>query len=371
MKVKEIRALITKTNKELLDAISNENLELAKEKRDEIRKLTKDLKKAEEAEEDEEELRELKEKRKLTGGEKVNKEKRSYENALSQLNQGKVVSTRAIVVNNSSTEAVVPEEFLREVEKLKKGYGSLKHYCEVIPVSAPQGKRPVTEIGGKLAKLTPGQKLPEGSLNFGQLNYDCEAYGQIVAIDNILNEDSAVDLFGTIKENFAEAAVNTENEEILKQLEANKAEDISIGSLEGTQLIDKLIEIIDGYNPAVRKFVKIVADSSLRSKIKNSRMISGDGHLDERITMAGDTIYVDGHEVVEVDEALIPADSSKASGYVGPLKALKYFDRKSIEIAKSTEVLFESNATAIRVVERFDVVALDKAIVKPKKLVTA
>ena len=359
MKAKEIRSLIEKTSKELLEAVNQENLDLAKEKRSEIKKLTKDLEKAEEEEEeeaDEAEKRSLQTQRKNKGREEVNEEKRSYANAAKELATGKTISTRAIQVSGGSTKAVIPEEFLNDLETLEAGYGSLEQYCEVIPVTSLTGKRPVSELSGKLNKLTPGQKIPEGALDFSQIQYDCEGYGELVAVDRQLDEDSAVDLFGVIKENFVVKSVNTKNELILAQVEANKESTV-------ISLADLICKAIDAYKPSVRRFVKVLATSTLRSKLKNA-MVS-DGHRDDRITVENGKVFIDGHEVVEYDSTLGDTD---ALGYVVPMKAIKFFKRKAIEIATSNEAFFDSNAQAIRVVERLDVKALDKDILKSKKI---
>lgn len=361
MKAKEIRSLIEKTNKELLEAVKKENLDLAKEKRSEIKKLTEDLEKAETDEADEAEKRNLQTQKKNKVREEVNKEKRSYANAVKELATGKTISTRAIQVSGGSTEAVIPEEFLNDLETLEAGYGSLEQYCEVIPVTSLTGKRPVSELSGKLNKLTPGQKIPEGALEFSQIQYDCEGYGELVAVDRQLDEDSAVDLFGVIKENFVVKSVNTKNELILAQVEANK-ESTTISLADG-EVVDLICAAIDNYKPSVRRFVKILATSSLRSKLKNAK--ASDGHRDDRITVENGKVFIDGHEVVEYDSTLGDAD---ALGYVVPMKAIKFFKRKAIEIATSNEAFFDSNAQAIRVVERLDVKALDKAILKSKKI---
>lgn len=361
MKAKEIRSLIEKTSKELLEAVKKENLDLAKEKRSEIKKLTEDLEKAEEDEADEAERRSLQTQKKNKVREEVNKEKRSYANAVKELATGKTISTRAIQVSGGSAKAVIPEEFLNDLETLEAGYGSLEQYCEVIPVTSLTGKRPVSELSGKLNKLTPGQKIPEGALGFSQIQYDCEGYGELVAVDRQLDEDSAIDLFGVIKENFVVKSVNTKNELILAQVEANK-ESTTISLADG-EVVDLICKAIDAYKPSVRRFVKVLATGDLRSKLKNAK--ASDGHRDDRITVENGKVFIDGHEVVEYDSTLGDTD---ALGYVVPMKAIKFFKRKAIEIATSNEAFFDSNAQAIRVVERLDVKALDKAILKSKKI---
>lgn len=367
--MEELKRKLKEANEKMVAAIGNEDLAGAKEQRSLIADITKkidDEKKAEEkraldAEKEKAELekRELQKQKELRKDD-VKMEKRSYVNAVKELREGKVVSTRAIQVAGESTKAVVPEEFLKEVEVLEAGYGSLESYCEVIPVTSLQGKRPVSELGGKLAKLTPGQKIPEGSVAFTQLTYDVEGYGEIVAVDNFLDEDSAVDIFSTIKENFAVKSVTTKNEEILKQVEANvdSEKEITVGAT----IIDDIINAIDGYKPSVRRFVKVLANSVLRAKIKNA--FYAESGKDERITVDNGVVYIDGHEVVEFDETL-----NEAMGYVVPMKSIKFFKRKGLEIATSTEAYFDSNAEAVRVVERFDVKPLDKTIVKGIKIV--
>lgn len=359
--LKELRAKLEVKNNELFQAIEKEDAEAAKTIKEEIRTLLNDIKK-EEDEKAAEEKRQLQKQKEKKGDDGKMKEKRSYENAVKELRSGQVISTRAIQVAGSSTKAVIPEEFLNDLEKLEAGYGSLEQYCEVIPVTSLTGKRPVTELGGKLNKLTPGGKIPEGDLAFTQVQYDCEAYGEIIAVDNSLEEDAAVDLFGSIKENFAVKAVNTKNEHILAQVDANKEEE-AISLAEG-DVIDLICAGIDAYKPSVRKFVKVLADSTLRSKIKNHKV--ADGHRDDRVTIENGNIYIDGHEVIEIDAELVASED--ALGYIAPMKAIKFFKRKAIEIATSKEAFFDSNAEAIRVVERHDVKTLDKKQVKSKKI---
>ena len=53
------------------------------------------------------------------------------------------------------------------------------------------------------------------------------------------------------------------------------------------------------------------------------------------------------------------------------MKAIKFFDRKAVEIRVSDQIYFDSNADAISITERFDVVPLAKDIVKGFKIVAS
>lgn len=360
--MEELKKQLEKLNAELLGLIGKEDFEGAKSKKAEITEVVNKINEAKNAEAEEKaeaEKRSLQKQKREDGN---NMETRSYKNAAKELMEGGIISTRAIVINGENTKAVVPEEFINDLEKLEAGYGSLENECEVIPVTSITGKRPVSTLGGKLSKLTPGQKIPEGDLKFENVAYDVEAYGEIVPIDNGLIEDSAVDLFSTIKENFSVKSVNTKNEAILSAIETNKkTTDVELtGDVVGT-----IMDTIDSYAPSVRRFVKVLVNTALRSKIKNAYYVASG--KDERVTVdANGRVFIDSHEVLEFDSTLA---NETASGYVVPMKGVKFFKRAGLEIAQSTEAYFDSNATAIRVVERFDVKGLDNEIVKPTKLV--
>lgn len=363
--MEEMKKQLEKLNQELLEAIEKEDLEGAKAKKSEISELVKKInetKNAEAEKEAEAEKRSLQKQKRKDGN---NMETRTYKNAVKELVDGGIISTRAIQVNGESTKAVIPEEFINDIEKLEAGYGSLEKECEVIAVSSSTGKRPVATLKGKLNKLTPGGKIPEGALDFAQLTYDAEAYGEIIAVDNALLEDSAVDIFSTIKDNFVVKSVATKNEAILNAIETNKkSADVE---LTGGDIVGTICDAIDSYVPSVRKFVKVLANTSLLSKIKNSFYTTSG--KDERVTVTPDgRVFINGYEVLEFDATL--ADEN-AQGYVLPMKAVKFFKRSGLEIAQSTEAFFDSNATAVRVVERFDVKALSDESVKATKLVNA
>lgn len=372
----ELRAL----NEDLGKALSDNDLEKAKEcralvegKQKEVEALKADIKVAEEkrALEDEkakaeEELRALKSQIENSKGGNLKMETRSFENALVEIKKGATVSNRAINVAGVGTKPVIPETFITEIEALKGGYGALKPYTHVIPVSTLDGRKPVHKFGGKLTKITAGNKLDASNVNFTEVKFNCEAYGDLVEVDNQLMEDSAIDIFGIVREEFAGKAVASENNEILEVMATMATKTLTLSASTKTA-IDQLVEAKMGYKPAVRRGMCIFATAPFIGRLMNESIV--DGMRDERVQIVNGVMYVDNMEVVEIDpDQMNTTDATDVVAYLGNPHAIKFFDRKTIEIAMSTEVLFEYNAKAMRVIERFDVAPVDDEMLKFTKI---
>ena len=372
----ELRAL----NEDLGKALSDNDLEKAKEcralvegKQKEVEALKADIKVAEEkrALEDEkakaeEELRVLKSQIENSKGGNLKMETRSFENALVEIKKGATVSNRAINVAGVGTKAVIPETFIAELEALKAGYGALKPYTHVIPVSTLDGRKPVHKFGGKLTKITAGNKLDASNVNFTEIKFNCEAYGDLVEVDNQLMEDSALDIFGIVREEFAGKAAASENNEILEVMATMATKTLTLSASTKTA-IDQIVEAKMGYKPAVRRGMCVFATAPFIGRLMNESIV--DGMRDERVQIVNGVMYVDNMEVVEIDtDQMNTTDAADVVAYLGNPHAIKFFDRKTIEIAMSTEVMFEYNAKAMRVIERFDVVPVDDEMLKFTKI---
>ena len=372
----ELRAL----NEDLGKALSDNDLEKAKEcralvegKQKEVEALKADIKVAEEkrALEDEkakaeEELRVLKSQIENSKGGNLKMETRSFENALVEIKKGATVSNRAINVAGVGTKAVIPETFIAELEALKAGYGALKPYTHVIPVSTLDGRKPVHKFGGKLTKITAGNKLDASNVNFTEIKFNCEAYGDLVEVDNQLMEDSALDIFGIVREEFAGKAAASENNEILEVMATMATKTLTLSASTKTA-IDQIVEAKMGYKPAVRRGMCVFATAPFIGRLMNESIV--DGKRDERVQIVNGVMYVDNMEVVEIDtDQMNTTDAADVVAYLGNPHAIKFFDRKTIEIAMSTEVMFEYNAKAMRVIERFDVVPVDDEMLKFTKI---
>lgn len=372
----ELRAL----NEDLGKALSDNDLEKAKEcralvegKQKEVEALKADIKVAEEkrALEDEkakaeEELRALKSQIENSKGGNLKMETRSFDNALTEIKKGNTVSNRAINVAGVGTKPVIPETFIAELEALKGGYGALKPYTHVIPVSTLDGRKPVHKFGGKLTKITAGNKLDASNVNFTEIKFNVEAYGDLVEVDNQLMEDSAIDIFGIVREEFAGKAVASENNEILEVMATMATKTLTLSQSTETA-IDQIVTAKMGYKPAVRRGMCVFATAPFIGRLMNESIV--DGKRDERVQIVNGVMYVDNMEVVEIDvDQMNTTDATDVVAYLGNPHAIKFFDRKTIEIAMSTEVLFEYNAKAMRVIERFDVVPVDDEMLKFTKI---
>ncbi len=70
------------------------------------------------------------------------------------------------VVKIADNQAIVPKQFINELEELRKGYGSLKGLCNVIPVTSESGTKPCVDLdqGEKLNIILEGDDIEDDSL---------------------------------------------------------------------------------------------------------------------------------------------------------------------------------------------------------------
>ena len=75
-------------------------------------------------------------------------------------------------------------------------------------------------------------------------------------------------------------------------------------------------------------------------------------------------------EVIKIASSRLPNLTSDKTMvfYLTNLKTVKFFDRKQMEIARSTEAGFKANKTYIRAIERYDVKANPEEKIKGAKI---
>ncbi len=252
------------------------------------------------------------------------------------------------LVTIADNAAIMPQEFINQLMILKKGFPALKPYCHVIPVTSNTGKMPVAILGqNKLVKLTSGQAIAEGAKSTTSISYSVEDYGKIIPIENSLTEDEVVGMIeNIITPDFAEGAVATENEEIL-----NIISGVTVTPITAVDHVD-LEVAIDKTIPAAKAGLVTITNLSGYCYLKSRR--DKEGRSLNLITSVNGVDYFNGKPIITLDDEDI-VSAGKYLFYVANLRELvKFFDRKTIEIATSSEVLFDYNQTAVRALERFD-----------------
>lgn len=291
----------------------------------------------------------------------TNEYKKNDESALQMRSLAKVLMNRSLneeekraassVVNAAGNGGLIPEQFVNQIDILRKGFPSLKPYCHVIPVTSDHGKMPAATLGqNKLVKLTGGP-LPEGAFTSDKYTFNVADYGKFVAVENSLTEDEVIGIITNLLfPDFAEGSVNIENEEIITVLKAGAT------AVTGAKTYEDIQVTIDTTLPAARNGLTVVTNISGYAYLKNLK--DKEGRPLDLITNIGGVDYFHGYPLVYLDDAdVAPATAGNMIYYVCNLReGAKFFDRKGIELATSKEALFTSNQTAVRAIERFEVV---------------
>lgn len=260
----------------------------------------------------------------------------------------------AVTIDNNA--AILPEQFVNDIQVLREGFPSLKEHCHIVRATSNHGKMPFAKIGGKkLTKYKSGTKLTGEAANTQDISYNIENYGALVPIANDLQEDEAVNIIqDVIKPDFAEAGVNSENDEILQIVEDN-ATDKSTGVTDWRGVK----KVIDGVLPTLR--AKTVVITNLTGYVYLQSQEDKNGrNLDLVKTVNGKDYFQNRQLITLSDEAVTASATGKVVFYVVNLYALvKFFERKGYTVSTDKSVFFESDETALKVQERFDCEKLD------------
>lgn len=245
---------------------------------------------------------------------------------------------------------LVPAEQASQIEKLMDEEVRLKNYCTVRETNFRSGSMPSrTHANSKLVNFDELNTITEKDIDFGQITYECKNYGAIIPISNELIEDASADVVAEIAEEFAQEAVDTENDKILTLL----------NGLTGTAMTDYK-DIKTALNvtlkPAVSKRAIIITNQNGFDYLDKLEDDNGQPILSEH--MAQDGVYkFRGKDIVVLDNAVLPDDNTDGTPFfVGSLRDFCLFaERKGLVVAISQEAGFTKNATLVRAITRFDV----------------
>lgn len=249
---------------------------------------------------------------------------------------------------------LVPEEQANTLKEIRRTQIALKDYCNVVPVNTMSGKFPVaTDQKGLLTNFEELTEIGQSEITFAQQSWEVKDYGDIIPVSNTLLEDTNLPLVEIIGSNFVKKSVNTENAEILKLLKAVKTK------VTGKGYKDIVTALNVKLDPAIANTAVIVTNQSGFDYLDTLEDGNGRPLLTTDLTDSTKKL-LKGKRVLVLTDEMLSQDAKKYPFYVGDLKEFaNFYDRKGIEIARSTEAGFTKNATLLRTIERFDVKTVD------------
>lgn len=249
---------------------------------------------------------------------------------------------------------LVPEEQANTLKELRRTQIALKDYCNVVPVNTMSGKFPVaTDQKGLLTNFEELTEIGQSEITFAQQTWEVKDYGDIIPVSNTLLEDTNLPLVEIIGSNFVKKAVNTENAEILKLLKTAKTK------ITGKDYKDLITALNVKLDPAIANTAVIVTNQSGFDYLDKLEDKNGRPLLTTDLSDPSKKLFK-SKRVLPLTDGVLPQDAKKYPFYVGDLvEFVNFYDRKGIEIARSTEAGFTKNATLLRTIERFDVKTVD------------
>lgn len=354
-KIDEMLQQLNEMKGEVRSLLNDNKVEEAEAKMQEVRNLEKKIELQKQL--DEEEERNIENRKEVKTMKQTVDTNLEYR-AISKYLLGKeLTAEERASVNVGNAGAILPAGFVNQVQVLTAGYPSLKKYAHVIPVSTNSGKMPISAgaVTRELADLAVDTELVKEMITLTPVNYAVKDYGKLFPVENSVLEDAGIDFYnGVIAPEFAECAVNTENEKILALIAANAT------AFTGTdwKAIAKCLntKIV----PSLLANTIILTNQTGFDYLDNVEDNTGRPLLNASVADASVKMFKGRPVVVMDDTVLTPVTNGLKPFYVvNPYAMVKFFDRKNYEIAVSKEAGFTYNQTFVRVIERFDVQKAD------------
>lgn len=346
MKVEELRALLESKKEEIRGFINSKEVDKAEKAMGEKKNLEKLIKAAEELEDDEKRDLESQKKNKTKEPEELNE----FRSIVKSIMGEEITAEERATIVTSDNSAVIPKQFVNKLQEIKKGFGSLKEYCDVIPVTKNEGTIPVVDLDqNELPEVKEGDNIVDGKLVTTDLPFKCSKHGLIQSLSSETVDDAEVEIEGLAKKNFIEIVTACENSKILKIIKDNATE------VTGATGYENIETAMDTALPAVKAGLITLTNTQGFAYLKNLK--DKNGRPLNLVTEINGKFYFNGKELVVADDTLLPATEGEHVFYsLNWKEAVKYIDRNAVTLARSTEAGFRDDTVKIRILERFGVV---------------
>ncbi|WP_195949282.1 phage major capsid protein [Clostridium saudiense] len=255
------------------------------------------------------------------------------------------------LIKTVDNAAILPLEFSNKLQEIKKGYGSLQEYCDVIPVKKSKGRIPVVDYSQNedyKELIVEGEAFPDADLVTSDIEYSCDKTGMLFTVSEELYEDSEVKINNITENNFTEIAVIKENKKILNAI--NLKAKINEG-----ENYEKLIEIMDSNPPLLRKGLITLCNIEGYKYLKSMKDSSGK-NLGLITSGVDGREYFNNKEIIVFDDSLITLSEGKTKLYysLNMKEAIKFIKKKGVKISSIPG--FSNDTIKVKLIEEFDVV---------------
>lgn len=350
MKIEELRQQKAEKVAEVRRLNAESKIEEAEKMLEEVRGLDKQIKIAEELESDEmRELQQQKLKKEERGDVKKMEKVNEMRSIVKNIMGAEMTNEERAIIKSSDNSAVLPDQFINQLQEIKKGYGSLKQLCDVIQVTKNEGSIPVVDYDqNELADIAEGADIVDGTLVTTDLPFKCSKVGLIQTLTSELVEDAEIEIENVAKTNFTEISVAKENKKIMKVVDDNAT---PVVATDYTALEDVMAKAL----PTVKAGLVTLANVEGYAHLKN--MKDKQGRNLGLIADNGGVEYYNGKPIYTFDSSLVtPGEGMTKVFYSLNMKeAIKFFERKGITVARSTEAGFNNDTIKLRILERLDV----------------
>lgn len=350
MKIEELRQELETKKAEVRTLNEANKVDEAEKLMEEVRTLKKKIEMQEEIEADEKrDLEKQKETRKDdTKMEKVNEKRAFVKKVLGkEMNQ----EERA-VVKTTDNNAVLPKQYIADLQTIREGFAPLKRYCHVIPVNKNEGSMPVFDAtqNGKLKNIAEGDAIEDGTLVTTSITFKCSKVGIKVPLTSELVDDAEIEIESAVKDTFGESSVMTENYNIINVLNTNAT---LVEATDYTAIEDVMAKAV----PSIRAGLMTFANVEAYADIKNKKDKQG-RNMNLITTGVDGKEYYNGKEIVLFDSSFVTPSEGKTciAFVVNAYEALKFFDRTNgTTVAKWHD--YDNDQEKLSVLERVDIKA--------------
>ncbi|NVO88946.1 phage major capsid protein [Lactobacillus rhamnosus] len=268
--------------------------------------------------------------------------------------------------DKSGAGLTIPADIQTNINQLKRQYASLEPYVRVENVNTPTGSR----VYEKWSDVTPLANLDDETGTIGdnddpqltKVTYKIHRFAGISTITNTLLADTDQNLEAWIEQWVSRKDVVTRNNGILSVMNAAPKKP-SVSKFD--DIIDIAYTAVDPAITATSVFMTNVSGFATLAKVKDAM-----GQYLIQANVTPDMPYsIRGHQVIVISDKWLPDAVDNKGAFVShPLyfgdlsQACTLFDRQQMTLLATNigASAFETDATKLRFIDRFDVESTDK-----------